>query len=120
VDSSSVAPRPASVAQAQDDDAPFRRVVLPGEPAAAFEPVQDDGYGGGVQPGPSRERTRAERTVAGQQVETVDVAVAEIEPGADAVVEERIRVEDVPPANPVRTLATNTCRIVGTMTSLEG
>ncbi len=69
-----------AVPQGPDDDgSAVGRVALAGDPAAAFEPVEDAGDGGRVQPGPAGEGGGAERAVAGDEVEAVEVDVVEPE-----------------------------------------
>jgi hypothetical protein len=70
------------------DSAAVGRVALAGHPAAALKPVEDAGHGSGVQPGASCKSARAERTVAGDEVEAIEVDVLEIEVCADAMVEQ--------------------------------
>src|SRR6266498_2299715 len=80
----------AAVAQRADDDgAAVVRVALAGDPAAAFEPVEDAGHGGGVQPGASGQGAGAERAVAVDELQAVQVDVFEVSVGADVVVEQR-------------------------------
>jgi hypothetical protein len=78
-----------AVAQCADDDgAAVAGVTLASDPAAAFEPVQDAGDGGGVQPGASRQGAGVEGTVAVDELEAVQVGVVEVDVGADVVVEQ--------------------------------
>ena len=58
------------------------------DPAAAFEPVEDAGQGGGVQSGALSQGTRAEGTVPGDQIKAFQVGRLEVEARADAVVEQ--------------------------------
>src|SRR5262249_11295372 len=59
-----------------------------GHPAAALEPVEDAGDGGGVQAGVSRQGARAERTTKVDEVEAVEVDVFDLKMCADAMVEQ--------------------------------
>jgi hypothetical protein len=59
------------------------------DPAAAFEPVEDAGHGGGVQPGSPGQGAGAERAVPGDEVKAFQVGGLEVEARADAVVEQR-------------------------------
>jgi hypothetical protein len=66
-----------AVAECADDDgAAVAGVALAGDPAAAFQPVQDAGDGGGVQPGVSCEGAGVEGTVAVDELEAVQVGAA--------------------------------------------
>jgi hypothetical protein len=67
-----------------DDGATVGRVALAGYPSAAFESVDDAGHSSRVQPGTSCEGARAERTVASDEVETIEIDVLEIKVCADA------------------------------------
>src|SRR6266536_4729884 len=56
--------RVAVASGVDEDGAAVGRVAAAGDPAAAFEPVEDAGRGGGVQSGASGEGAGAERAVA--------------------------------------------------------
>jgi hypothetical protein len=81
--------RAAASGRLDDDAAAVGRVTAAIDPAAAFEPVQDAGHRGGVQPGAAGQGARAERAVPGDEVKALQVGVLEVEAGADAVVEQR-------------------------------
>ena len=57
--------------------------------AAALEPVEDAGQGGGVQPGAAGQGAGAERAVPGDEVQAFQVGGLEVQARADAVVEQR-------------------------------
>jgi Pretoxin HINT domain len=79
----------AAVAQRSDDDgAAVGVVAVAGHPAAGFQPVDDAGHGGRVQPGAAGERAGTERPVPVDQLEAAQVGVLELEMGADLVVEQ--------------------------------
>src|SRR5215471_2257142 len=63
-------------------------VAVTRHPAAAFQPVEDAGDGGRVQPGPPGEGARAERAVAADEVKAVEVHVVQVKTPADVVVEQ--------------------------------
>jgi hypothetical protein len=78
-----------AVAQCPDDDgAAVGGVTLADDPAAALEPVQDAGDGGGVQPGVSCQGAGAEGAVTVDELQAVQVGVVEVDVGADVVVEQ--------------------------------
>ena len=81
--------RAAATSRLDDDTAAVGGVAAAFDPAAAFEPVQDAGQGGGVQPGVTGQGARAERAVPGDEVKALQVGGLEVEAGADAVVEQR-------------------------------
>ena len=64
------------------------RVAFAGYPAAAFEPVEDARDGGGVERGAFCQGAWTERTVAGDEVEAIEVDVVEPGARADLVVEQ--------------------------------
>src|SRR6266508_1804540 len=64
-------------------------VAVAGDPAAALESVQDAGDGRGVQASASGQGAGAERAVAVDEVQAVQVDVIEVEMGADVVIEQR-------------------------------
>ena len=70
------------------DRAPVGRVTLADDPAAPFQPVQDPGQGGRVQPGPAGQRARAQRPVPADQVEALQVGALELQVPPDLVVEQ--------------------------------
>ncbi len=76
------------MAGADDHRATVDRVALARDPAALFEPVEDARHRRGVQPRPSGERARAERTVTGDQIEAIEVDVLEVNARADTQIEE--------------------------------
>ncbi len=80
--------RQAFTSGADDDAATVRRVALAGDPTSAFEPVEDPGDGGGMQPGQSRECARAHWPFAVDEIEAIDVDVPELEFRADLMVEQ--------------------------------
>ena len=71
-----------------DDAAAVGRVAVARDPAAAFEPVDDAGHGGGVEAGASCQCARAERAVTVDEVKALQVGALEIEVPADAVAEQ--------------------------------
>src|SRR5438046_1727031 len=77
----------ASTSGADDDGATVRRVALAGDPTSAFEPVEDPGDGGGMQPGQSRECAWAHWPFAVDEIEAIDVDIPELEFRTDLVVE---------------------------------
>src|SRR5580692_3458595 len=81
--------RSAASGRLDYDAAAVGGVTAAFDTAAAFEPVEDAGHGGGVQPGATGQGARAERTVAPDEVKALQVSVLEIEARADAVVEQR-------------------------------
>ena len=70
------------------DTATVGGVAAAVDPAAAFEPVEDSGHGGGVQPGAPGQCARAERAVPADEVKAFQVGGLEVEACADAVVEQ--------------------------------
>ena len=88
--------RSAAPGRLDDDAAAVGGVTAAIDPAAAFEPVEDAGHGGGVQPGAPGQGARAERAVPGDEVKALQVSGLEIEACADAVVEQRQLGAQVP------------------------
>jgi hypothetical protein len=62
--------------------------AVAGHPSAAFEPVDDAGHGGGMQPGASCEGARAERAVPVDEIKAVQIDVLEINARADVMVKQ--------------------------------
>ena len=77
------------VAQGPEDDAAaVGGVAVAGDPAAAFEPVEDAGHGGGLEDGAPRQHARAERAVAVDEVKALQAGALEVEMVPDLVVEQ--------------------------------
>jgi len=65
----------------------FGWVAFTGHPAGAFEPVEDAGHCGRVQPGAAGDGAGTERAVAVDEVEAVHVDVLEVKARSDLAVE---------------------------------
>src|SRR6185312_979503 len=65
--------RAAAPGRLDDDAAAVGGVAAAFDPAAAFEPVEDAGQGGGVEPGAAGQGARAEGAVLGDEVKAFQV-----------------------------------------------
>jgi len=78
----------AVAAGVDGDGAAVAGVALAGDPAAAFEAVEDAGDGGGVEAGAAGQGAGGQGAVAVDELEAVQVSGLEVGVGADVVVEQ--------------------------------